>query len=485
MPALSQLAGVELIHTGSWNISTGPWTATADDLAAAVAALDCPAVRRPVLKLGHIDPRFDGEPAVGWVDNLATTDQGQTLVGDYVGMPGWLGPVLASAYPDRSIEGRYDGTCQLGHVHPFILDAVALLGVAHPGVGTLASLQDVAALYGAATAGDVDELLVAAGAATAGGTLVRATVTSTEGTPAMPNPTPRTVAATATTEDVRQAFYADAPWSQWITEMMIEPLQLIVRDDNDGSLNRVPVSIDAGADGADAITFGPPVRVVVRYEDAPTDVAAGAAASSSRIVYASRAESRPGQDPRPAAAGAGQQEGTANMPLTDATAANLRQQLGLPDDADDAAITAALTEALSERADPPAVGDAVLPPAAPVVPPGMTLVDEGTLSELQVAAQRGAAAHERQQADDRAATVDAAIGDGRIPPARREAWIGMLAADPGAGDVLASMQKGLVPVSPRGTDAAPVNGIGADEAALFASVGWQRPAAAQPTSTDH
>ncbi len=160
-PALAQVASVELMHTGTWNLSTGPATFTPDDLRQAVAALDCPAVRRPVLKLGHDEPdpgedkqRWDGEPAVGWVSNLAVAESGCTLVGDYVGMPGWLGDIIASAYPDRSIEGWYDFRCQLNHVHPFVLTAVALLGVTPPGIGTLQSLQDVATLYGVAAAAD-------------------------------------------------------------------------------------------------------------------------------------------------------------------------------------------------------------------------------------------------------------------------------------------------------------------------------------------
>ncbi len=161
MPADVQLAtvpGVELIRTGKWAISTGDWTVNAADLASAVAALNCPAVRKPRLKLGHVDPRFnaagvggpalDGEPAVGWVDNLRVADNGQTLVGDYRGVPGWLGQVMASAYPDRSVEGFHGYRCQLGHTHPFVLTGVALLGVTPPGVGTLTSLSDVARLYG-------------------------------------------------------------------------------------------------------------------------------------------------------------------------------------------------------------------------------------------------------------------------------------------------------------------------------------------------
>ncbi len=161
-PPLVRIPRVELIHTGQWPISTGVWTATTEDLHAAVAALDCPAVRRPGLKIGHSDNRFtdphgDGEPLLGYVDNMAVVEDGHTLVGDFAGMPAWLATadeqgqsVLASAYPDRSIEGIHDFQCQIGHRHPFVLTAVALLGVTAPGVGTLASLQDIAALYGVA-----------------------------------------------------------------------------------------------------------------------------------------------------------------------------------------------------------------------------------------------------------------------------------------------------------------------------------------------
>src|SRR5262249_21934435 len=148
-PALVTRPDVELMQPGTWQLSTGTATFTPDDLRAAVTALDCPAIRNPVIKLGHIDQRFDGEPAVGWIGNMAVDSAG-TLRGDYTGMPAWLDDVLPSAYPDRSIEGSYDFRCQLGHIHPFVVTAVALLGVTAPGIGTLESLQDVAELYGVA-----------------------------------------------------------------------------------------------------------------------------------------------------------------------------------------------------------------------------------------------------------------------------------------------------------------------------------------------
>lgn len=152
--ALLTVPDVELVAAGTWKASTGETTFTDDDLANAVAALDCPGVRNPVLKLGHDedDPdgnkmRWDGEPAVGWVANMRLNDTATKIIGDLAGMPAWLAEVLPSAYPDRSIEIWRPFVCQIGHVHPAVITALSLLGVTAPGVGVLRSLQDVRALY--------------------------------------------------------------------------------------------------------------------------------------------------------------------------------------------------------------------------------------------------------------------------------------------------------------------------------------------------
>lgn len=152
-PALVTVPDVELCAVGTWNASTGTTTFTRDDLAECVSALDCPGVRNPVLKLGHAEDdgaglRWDGEPTIGWIANMRISDDDAKVVGDYTGMPGWLAAILPSAYPDRSIEMYRPFKCQIGHTHPAVITAVALLGVAPPAVGVLRSLQDVAALYG-------------------------------------------------------------------------------------------------------------------------------------------------------------------------------------------------------------------------------------------------------------------------------------------------------------------------------------------------
>ncbi len=431
-PPLASVPGVELMQTGQWDISTGTATFSADDLAAAVGAQDCPAVRRPVLKLGHVDPRFDGEPAVGFVDAMVTVDSGHTLIGDYVGMPGWLGPVLASAYPDRSIEGIFDFRCQLGHTHPFVIEAVALLGVTRPGIGTLQSLQDVAALYG-----------VAASAEPASGQPV---VIHCKGAAPMPNPSPLQVAATVTSEDVRRAYYDVAPWSVWICEMQLDPLQLITRDDNTGKYARVPITITG-----DDFEFGEAVPVEIQY----VDTTGTPAAASARLVYASRAESRPGTTPpraasetppvEPAAGPTTEPEGGASMPALDE---GLRERLSLPADADEAAILAAVDELTEAATAPPAPAPAPAPePVGASLPPGTVAIDETTLAQLREQAEQGVAARTQQLTEARDRAIEDAVRAGKIPPARRDHWQKAWAADPdGTRQTLASLAPGLVPL---------------------------------------
>ncbi|GAA2990750.1 hypothetical protein GCM10017559_08520 [Streptosporangium longisporum] len=498
-PPLATVANVELMHTGTWHLSTGPVTFSTGDLASAVAALDCPAVRRPVLKLGHLeaDPdehglRWDGLPAVGYINNLAVAEAGRTLVGDYAGMPGWLGQIIASAYPDRSIEGQFDFRCQMGHLHPFVITAVALLGVAAPGIGTLQSLQDVAALYGVAASTPPSPI---------SGESIAVTVHATREDP-VPNPRAPQIAAGVTTEDVRRAFYSSdygRSWDIWIEAIELGPMQIIAIDDASGSRSRVPVTIGDG-DGEEAVSFGDPIRVVVRYDDAP----AVAASAEERVIrYGSRAESRPEAstppptqpaqptpatpanpaapptvvppepDPSPApqtppvepAAGPTPTEGEA-MPALDE---GLRTRLGLSADADEATILAAVDEALNERAEPTTPTEPVA--AAPAaLPPGTVAIDETMLAELRERAEQGVAARARQLTEDRDRAIEDAIRAGKTPPARREHWQTSWKADPeGTKQLLASLAPGLVPLADIGEPGGEPTGPSDDEFDQFFS----------------
>jgi hypothetical protein len=75
---------------------------------------------------------------------------------------------------------------------------------------------------------------------------------------------------------------------------------------------------------------------------------------------------------------------------------------------------------------------------------------------LKERARRGDEAVASQGRERREAVVGAAVVDGRIPPARRQAWLKMLEADADAAtEVLASLPRGRIPsVSRSATSAA-------------------------------
>lgn len=473
-PKLANLRNVELVHAGTWDLASGKATTfSRADLIAAVAALACPAVHRPLLKLGHLDGRVphvseDGQPTIGWVGNLHTVLDGHGLVGDFQGLPAWMTEVdengnfvLASAFPMRSLEGSFGFRCQLGHHHPFVLTAVALLGETPPGIGTLSSLQDIAALYSG----------VAASVGRAG-TPVTVTIHASSRESTVPDPTPIMVTASVTLDDLRDEFRESASYDQWITEVVLNPLQLIVMDDGSSSLLRVPVTI--GAD--DSITFGTAVPVKVTYVDDTEDAdEQRIAASAQRIVFASRAESRPGRrqvraaDPTPTQTPASAPVSPSTpAPTVPATAVpeptdpkeepvpimgDIRSRLGLPDDADDAAVLAALDERMQPAAppDPTPEPGAVAPPAVPAQAPTPESAPEpvkelvaasakpaepaqpvtasvskgdfdAALAEIGRLSKELATIHTRAQADEKAAFFDGAVRAGRLAPAERKDW---------------------------------------------------------------
>lgn len=397
-PALATIAGVELGSVGYWNISNvQDWHPSADDLGAAVAALDCPAVRRPCLKFGHTGDPGEGDPAIGLIDNMRLSEDGQTLIGDFVGVPAWLAEadsegrsVLASAYPDRSGEWQHDYVCPLGHTHPFVLHAVALLGVVRPGIGTLESLYD---LYTKAPQKET--------------TMANAAIALTAGT---------------TIDDVRNAFY-DGPginWMLWIREMFIDPPELIIQNDDDNSLQRVSYTL--GDDGS--VQFGDFQTVKVEY------VNARAAAEKPALAFASRAEARTTPQP-PSAAQAAVEQGKETTMAT--LKEGLAQKLGISADADDATALAALDEALAERADDSG-GEAeraeqATEPAAASAPATVT-VSASVWEETVRKAEAGAQARQVQISEANERTIKDALTDGKILPKEAEEWRTALASNP-------------------------------------------------------
>jgi hypothetical protein len=399
-PPLGRIKGVEILHVGEWDISTGTTQVTLDVLHAMVAATDCPAVRNATLKPGHKRPLMQGDPSLGYVANLRLEDE-YKLVGDWCAMPGWLvepdgngDAVIAGAYADRSAEWA-PYVCQLGHTHPCVLGAVALLGVEHPGIGTLESLHD---LY---TAPPVPAAAAAAKGAD------------------MPQ---KINAGAVSTDDVRRAYYErpETTWDEWIEEMQLDPLQLITVDDATGKHYRVPVSVT----GDNAFEFGAKTEVRVEYVDAA--VQAAAVAAGRRVLFASRAESRP-TSPRPNEPGPSVAAGgaTTNQEGAGMDPAKLREALGLQADASDEQVSAALAE--NNLVPAPAPTDAPPDDSAPAdvqaaVNAAVERALTPVLTELGRTSQELAEIKTAEAAKTKRDLFDVAVAEGRLAPAERTEW---------------------------------------------------------------
>src|SRR5262249_18596032 len=118
-PKTTVRKGVQIVKTGiEYPVSTGLTTFTPEDLADAVAAQQDPAIPCARVWLGHPDDTRihgtrltgvpSGEPAVGLVKNMVLAEEGHRIDADLHGIPVWLDNIFASAFPARSIEGRFN-----------------------------------------------------------------------------------------------------------------------------------------------------------------------------------------------------------------------------------------------------------------------------------------------------------------------------------------------------------------------------------------
>jgi hypothetical protein len=94
------------------------------------------------------------------------------------------------------------------------------------------------------------------------------------------------ITAGITVEDVRRQYAQTASYGMWITEVQLDPPQLIVCDDA-GTLYRVPVTIKGGA-----ITFGDPVEVKAEFVDVMSANFAGKIAASAARHHAEVQQTR-------------------------------------------------------------------------------------------------------------------------------------------------------------------------------------------------
>lgn len=389
-PVLRKVPDVELLKTGEWPLATGTCTFTTEDLAAAVHAAQSPSVTRPVVKLGHTDPRFDGEPAVGFVDNIRLSQDGSTLMGDLCGIPGWLADIMPSAYPRRSIEGAFNYRDQAGTIHPFALTGLALLGVTPPAVGTLSSLRDVAALY-----------QVEASTGPGG---------PEKGIRTMPE---ATIRAAASVEDIRRDFYENGPGKDtfwWIEEMFLEPQEVVAMDDDTGELKKIPFSIAED----ESISWGEARNVKREYVAASALTPDATWASREESVALAEEDTPPETTP---------DEGKELMEFTADQAAALIAALGLATDATADDIVAAVENlagnTTAAKADDPEITEEKI--AAAAAKNDLALVPKANLDAMQ-------AEISKLQDRERRTIVDAAIAAGKFMPSSREAVLEQMRA---------------------------------------------------------
>lgn len=522
VPEYVTIPDVELVSVGmDWPSAGGDITIRFEHLRdAMVAANEDPHVVPPRLKIGHVDPRFadpddpghnpfyDGEPAVGSVHNLRLTNDGATLVGDYVEVPAWLAEALPSAYPSRSIEGAYqppetalarpDGRWDVetpgGKRYSFVLTACALLGVQRPAV------QDLDDLERFLVAG---EGLVVAGTEPEGGQPVAATMTD------VPAPS-----LTASVDKVVEAFqfgFADGErmwW--WARDVLTEPNE-IVADDDEGNLFLVPFSSDDDQE----VTFGDPRRALQIFADAPVAAAVKAAQSlhpkGSRVLASFKSRDEiPGIKPKTDAAEGGQDDPARNpaMSLT-AFHAALRD---LPE-ATDEQITALAEQhgvTLTETPEPDTGsgdgegteenggdGDEVTQPTTPPAPPtpdtepgegaeaaaDSVTVPREAWESVQQGAQAGARAEAKAEETLRDSTIKLATEKGKISPHQRQSMLNLHERDRTAFYTLLTeapekggLAENIVPVA--------AGGLGGDGPAAAAEVSDEFMAQAFPGSVN-
>lgn len=288
-PQLTTVPDVQIVKTGiEYPLSSGPATFTKEDLADAVAAQYDPSVPQPRIWIGHYDDDRihgsrvlgtpSGEPALGKVTDMRLEDDGNTILGNLTGVPVWLANIMSSAFPSRSIEGRFNIKTVTGHRWRLVINGLALLGVVWPGVTTI---EDIAALY----------------------TKKGPKVDVTTATPEMPvtivAAADRPVAAQVTVEDLRRQWYdanssdPDKKW-WWIRGIYLSPNEMIIDADDGGTLLKQGFDIKG-----EKVTFGKEKKVKIKYVNAAhggIEVEPLNAEKQHVALFASREESQPEED---------------------------------------------------------------------------------------------------------------------------------------------------------------------------------------------
>jgi hypothetical protein len=497
---LVNVEDVEICQTGiEYPLASGPATFTTADLADAVEAQDDAAIKQPRIKLGHlanIGILEDGQPAIGVVSDMHLEQGGHLIMGTLARIPSWLANILPSAYPARSIEAGMGVETVTGHNWRMAITDLALLGVVWPGVTTL---EDIQALY---SKNGPDNLTV---------------LTTKEEVAALSPIAAKVVTAQVDVDDVlrgyRDAKSPDQFW-WWVRSMYMDPNELIVEDEDNGDLYRVPFTVK----GED-VEFSDPVPVKIKYVDKSKPKEDKQAARLRAMIAANMIEDRHPAAKQLVRFDNREEHDRMTIVASGVDPVALRNALGLDENASDEDVRSALaaegivtpppsgsgpahhevpeaerapgTEQPGTSAEPgpgerdvtpgngpndpetgpstqPPPGTGEQPPASPpgreasqprVAPDGTVRLDLDTYNMLVRGAQAGEQAFRRQQHGDRDQVIRAAVEQGRIPPSRMDHWRNAWERDSdGTRHLLTAtveqggLAPGLIPVAPKGAE---------------------------------
>jgi hypothetical protein len=260
----------------------------------------------------------------------------------------------------------------------------------------------------------------------------------------------------------------------WARSIRVDPNEIIA-DDDEGGLWSIPFTTD----GADAVTFGTPVRVRETYVPVDGDgVAATAAVTRRRQRVLASALDRPAkpstpEHPSASMTGPEGQRGSA-MDLTD-----LRARLGLGDDVDDATVLATAleqlpaptTEAVEDTTvEPDPVAATQVPPVPPATASATELENAALRATVDRLAATEAARAQREAAEAREQVLANAVREGRITPHERTSvWEPFYDANAAAAtEQLSKLPAHRVPLDELGHAAGAIDDVESRYAALTA-----------------
>lgn len=441
------LTDVPLIRVGGWNPAEGDGDVTLDILENVVAASIDSRLNIPVIKLGHVDKRFDnpdyfedGEPAYGQITNLRVTDdEGGTLVGDLINIPQDLVDVMESAYPFRSVEMHFgvqltDAEGTLIEEFPAVLTALALLGEAPPAVSGLGAIHE--AFSGKAASGKAFRVDTSGRFALTAGHTFESLRTH-----------------------LRTALQSTAGESEYLWVSDLDDSMVIYERENGDGYTCWREGFTINLDGT-VVLNGQPEQVVRTTSYAPV-------AQNAVLPHFKSGEPHSGRVQKPAAhvaAGQSITPQTMEDTVTPEQIETLREQGLLSADVTDDAVLAALNPAADSAAEVEAVAAAAAavetpaPVAASAQVPATVRIEAASFADMQTRlarAEQTIADNAKQETAKRHNQIIAtAKSAGRIHPDNEQNWRTLLAANEQQATTLLADLQPVIHTRELGSDAA-------------------------------